>query len=111
MSQFSAAYGTGQHSEKVHGRQAPALCNQRARCTLFVNRGVAPHAIVFSGGLDTMSLHENLERQDSHRILKRNSVEQDLDKNAGNYMPLWPLSLLARPAYVYPNLHAVVHGK
>src|SRR6266478_3734798 len=108
MSQFSAAYGTGQHSEKVHGRQARALCKQRALRTLFVNRSVAPRAIVFSGGLVTMSLRESLERQDSHRMPKRNSFEHDLDKNAANYTPL---SLIARTAYVYPNLPAVVHGK
>src|SRR2546430_17344880 len=58
-----------------------------------------------------MSLRESLERQDSHRMPKRNSFEQDLDKNAANYTPLSPLSLIARTAYVYPNLPAVVHGK
>src|SRR5436305_4423850 len=42
---------------------------------------------------------------------KRNSFEQDLDKNAANYTPLTPLSLIARTAYVYPHLPAVVHGK
>ena len=33
-----------------------------------------------------------------------------LDKNAANYTPLSPLSLLARAAYVYPQRTAVVHG-
>ena len=33
-----------------------------------------------------------------------------LDKNAANYTPLSPLSLLARSAYVYPQRTAVVHG-
>ena len=42
---------------------------------------------------------------------KRNSFEHDLDKNAANYSPLSPLSLIARTAYVYPDLTAVVHGK
>ena len=42
---------------------------------------------------------------------KRNPFEQDLDKNAANYTPLSPLSLIARTAYVYPHLPAVVHGK
>src|ERR1700680_316004 len=83
----------GQHSENVLRRQA------------------SPCAIVFSGGLVTMSLRESLERQDSHRMPKRNSFEQDLDKNAANYTPLSPLSLIARTAYVYPKLPAVVHGK
>jgi len=33
-----------------------------------------------------------------------------LDKNAANYTPLSPLSLLARTAYIYPARIAVVHG-
>ena len=34
-----------------------------------------------------------------------------LDKNAANYTPLSPLSLLARSAYVYPQRIAVIHGE
>jgi fatty-acyl-CoA synthase len=34
-----------------------------------------------------------------------------LQKNAANYTPLTPLSLLARTAYVYPQRLAVVHGE
>src|ERR1700675_457120 len=41
---------------------------------------------------------------------KRNPFEHDLDRNAANYTPLTPLSLIARTAYVYPNHPAVVHG-
>ena len=33
-----------------------------------------------------------------------------LDKNAANYTPLSPLSLIARSAYVYPDRVAVIHG-
>jgi fatty-acyl-CoA synthase len=33
-----------------------------------------------------------------------------LDKNAANYVPLTPLSFLARTAEVYPNRLAIVHG-
>ena len=33
-----------------------------------------------------------------------------LDKNAANYVPLTPLSLLARTAYTYPRRVAVIHG-
>ena len=33
-----------------------------------------------------------------------------LDKNAANFTPLSPLSLIARSAYVYPQRIAVVHG-
>jgi len=33
-----------------------------------------------------------------------------LDKNAANYTPLSPLSLLARTAYVYPQRLGVIHG-
>ena len=36
--------------------------------------------------------------------------EQHLDKNAANYVPLSPLSLLARAAAVYPNRIATIHG-
>ncbi len=40
----------------------------------------------------------------------RNPFEQDLDRNAANYTPLSPVSLIARTAYVYPQQLAVVHG-
>src|SRR4030088_3637053 len=110
----------GQHSENVLRRQASALCalfasrsvacrrraliRGRSHPIRFANgTWLAAHsagspltalcAIVFSGGLVTMSLRESLERQDSHRMPKRNSFEQDLDKSAANYTPLSPLSL------------------
>ncbi|HEV3239099.1 MAG TPA: acyl-CoA synthetase [Casimicrobiaceae bacterium] len=38
------------------------------------------------------------------------AYEIDLDRNAANYAPLTPLSLIARTAYVYPTQLAVVHG-
>src|SRR5216110_156058 len=41
----------------------------------------------------------------------RNPFEQDLERNAANYTPLSPLSLIARAAYVYPRHLAVVHGE
>ena len=34
-----------------------------------------------------------------------------LDKNAANYTPLTPLSLIARSAYVYPDRPAVVYDE
>jgi len=37
--------------------------------------------------------------------------ERDLDRNAANYTPLTPLSLIARTAYTYPRHLAVVHGE
>src|SRR4051812_17646198 len=40
-----------------------------------------------------------------------NPYEQDLDRNAANYTPLTPLSLIARTAYTYPQQLAVVHGE
>ncbi len=40
----------------------------------------------------------------------QSSFEHDLDKNAANYTPLSPLSLIARTAYVFPRQLAVVHG-
>src|SRR5215469_2271279 len=40
-----------------------------------------------------------------------NAFETDLDRNAANYTPLTPLSLIARTAYVYPRQTAVIHGE
>ena len=42
---------------------------------------------------------------------QRSPFEEDLDRNAANYTPLTPLSLIARTAYVYPRQLAVVHGE
>ena len=39
-----------------------------------------------------------------------NKYEQDLDKNAANYVPLSPLTFLRRSAAVYPDQQAIVHG-
>jgi fatty-acyl-CoA synthase len=39
-----------------------------------------------------------------------NPFELDLDRNAANYAPLSPLSLIARTAYVYPDQMSVIHG-
>lgn len=39
-----------------------------------------------------------------------NPYDVGLDRNAANYTPLTPLSLLARTAYVYPRRSAVIHG-
>ena len=43
--------------------------------------------------------------------MRGNPYKTGLDKNAANYTPLSPLSLLARSAYVYPQRIAVVHGE
>jgi fatty-acyl-CoA synthase len=40
-----------------------------------------------------------------------NPYDVGLDKNAANYTPLTPLSLLARTAYTYPRRVAVIHGE
>ncbi|NQW12283.1 MAG: acyl-CoA synthetase [Alphaproteobacteria bacterium] len=40
-----------------------------------------------------------------------NPFETDLDKSAGNYVPLTPLSFLDRTAAVFPSRLAVAHGK
>ncbi|MGH8800237.1 MAG: AMP-binding protein, partial [Casimicrobiaceae bacterium] len=37
--------------------------------------------------------------------------EQGLDKNAANFAPLSPISLIARTAYAYPQRLAVIHGE
>ena len=39
-----------------------------------------------------------------------NMYDVGLDKNAANYAPLTPLSLLARTAHIYPARIAVIHG-
>ncbi len=41
---------------------------------------------------------------------KPNIFEQNLGKNAANYVALTPLSFLARAARVYPDKSAVIHG-
>ena len=43
-------------------------------------------------------------------MTRPNPFERDLDRNAANYTPLTPLSLIARTAYTYPRRLAVVHG-
>ena len=40
----------------------------------------------------------------------RSPYHVGLDKNAANYTPLSPLSLLARTAYVYPQRVSAIHG-
>jgi fatty-acyl-CoA synthase len=40
-----------------------------------------------------------------------NPYDQDLDRNAANYVPLSPLSFLDRSATVYPQKVAVIHGE
>jgi fatty-acyl-CoA synthase len=41
---------------------------------------------------------------------RANPYDRDLDRNAANYTPLSPLSLIARTAYAYPNRLSVIHG-
>jgi fatty-acyl-CoA synthase len=41
----------------------------------------------------------------------RSPYTQDLDRNAANYVPLTPLSFIARSAAVFPDRLAVVHGE
>jgi fatty-acyl-CoA synthase len=40
-----------------------------------------------------------------------NPYNTGLDRNAANYAPLSPLSLIARTAYTYPRRVAVIHGE
>ena len=37
--------------------------------------------------------------------------ESGLERNAANYVPLTPLSFLARAAHVYPKRTACIHGE
>ena len=39
------------------------------------------------------------------------SYDRDLDRNAANYQPLTPLTLLERAAAVFPDRTAIVHGQ
>jgi len=41
---------------------------------------------------------------------RANHYERDLDRGPANYVPLSPLSFLARAASVYPDKPAVIHG-
>ena len=41
---------------------------------------------------------------------RKGKYDKDLDRNAANYVPLTPLSFLARAAAVFPNKIAVIHG-
>jgi fatty-acyl-CoA synthase len=43
-------------------------------------------------------------------MARTNPYDVGLDKNAANYTPLTPLSLLARTAHIYPARTAVIHG-
>ncbi|MEP6941961.1 MAG: acyl-CoA synthetase [Betaproteobacteria bacterium] len=43
-------------------------------------------------------------------MTKHQPYEENLQRNAANYTPLTPLSLVARAAYTYPSHVAVVHG-
>ena len=43
-------------------------------------------------------------------MARGNPYDLALDKNAANYTPLSPLSLIARTAHVYPHRTAVIHG-
>ncbi|HEY1459974.1 MAG TPA: acyl-CoA synthetase [Casimicrobiaceae bacterium] len=43
-------------------------------------------------------------------MTNRNAHDENLERNAANYTPLTPLSLIARAAYTYPSQLSVVHG-
>ena len=74
------------------GGDAGATCGLDAQ----YHRSSRPHKFVF--------------RPD--RIMPTSSpFERDLDRNPANYTPLTPLSLIARAAYTYPHMLAVVHGE
>jgi fatty-acyl-CoA synthase len=44
------------------------------------------------------------------RLPMSSPYDTDLNKNAANYMPLTPLSFLARTATIYPRRTSVIHG-
>ena len=43
-------------------------------------------------------------------MTKKSAYETDLDRNAANFQPLTPLTLLERAASVFPDHAAIVHG-
>jgi len=44
-------------------------------------------------------------------MTRTTAYDRDLDRNAANYTPLTPLSLIARAAYTYPRQTSVIHGE
>jgi len=46
----------------------------------------------------------------SNPMARPSPYDQDLERNAANYAPLTPLSLIARTAYTYPQRTSVIHG-
>jgi fatty-acyl-CoA synthase len=43
--------------------------------------------------------------------MRKSAYETDLDRNAANFQPLTPLTLLERAASVFPDHTAIVHGR
>src|SRR3546814_2444910 len=43
--------------------------------------------------------------------MAKSPYDTDLDRNAANYVPLSPLSFIARSAAVFPERPAMVHGE
>jgi fatty-acyl-CoA synthase len=58
----------------------------------------------------TDNRRRNREDRVADAQTNRNKYETDLGRNAANYVPLTPLSFLARAAQVSPNKIAVIHG-
>ena len=46
-----------------------------------------------------------------HNDNSSNIYKQGLEKNAANYVPLSPLTFIARSAYIYPDRVSVIHGQ
>jgi len=46
-----------------------------------------------------------------HNDNSSNIYKQGLEKNAANYVPLSPLTFIARSAYIYPDRVSVIHGR
>ncbi|AEV27147.1 acyl-CoA synthetase (AMP-forming)/AMP-acid ligase II [Azospira oryzae PS] len=46
-----------------------------------------------------------------HNDNSSNIYKQGLEKNAANYVPLSPLTFIARSAYIYPERVSVIHGQ
>ena len=98
--------GSGQHSEFA----APEQAGHSVHRTMA--SGAALSQLCFQMDCVTMSLRssKNTAARDPHMPKRQSLTSTDLDKNAANYTPLTPLSLIARTAYTYPQQLAVVHG-
>ena len=74
-----------------------------------------PFSRWFVGGVtntcyNALDLHVEQGRDAAMSKIEANPFEVGLERNSANYVPLSPLSFLARAAAVYPGRIACIHG-